>query len=41
MLVDPGPVQDKEIMQDGKPLRQVYYRIAQGYLGKQNLGNLE
>jgi dolichol-phosphate mannosyltransferase len=41
MLVDPGPVQDKEIMQDGKPLRQVYYRIAQGYLGKQNLGNLK
>ena len=41
MLVEPGPVRDREIMQDGKPLRQFYYRIAQGYLGKQYLGNLE
>jgi dolichol-phosphate mannosyltransferase len=41
MLVDPGPVQDWEVMQDGKPLRQVYYRIAQGYLGKQNVGKLK
>jgi dolichol-phosphate mannosyltransferase len=41
MLVDPGPVQDWEVMQDGKPLRQVYYRIAQGYLGKQNVGELK
>jgi len=41
MLMDPGPVQDREIVQDGKPLRQIYYRIAHGYLGKQHLGNLE
>ncbi|HEX8873216.1 MAG TPA: glycosyltransferase family 39 protein [Nitrosospira sp.] len=41
MLVDPGPVQDREIVHNGKPLRQVYYRIAHGYLGKQHVGNLD
>ncbi|SEL35569.1 glycosyltransferase family 39 protein [Nitrosovibrio tenuis] len=41
MLVDPGPVQDREIVQDGKSLRQVYYRVAYGYLGEQHLGNLK
>jgi len=38
MLVDPGPVQDREIVQDGKPLRHVYYRVAHGYVGKTKLG---
>ena len=34
MLVQPGPIQERVIMREGKPLRQVHYRIAQGYLGK-------
>jgi dolichol-phosphate mannosyltransferase len=34
MLVQPGPVQERVVMRDGKPLRRVYYRIAAGYLGK-------
>lgn len=38
MLVDPGPVKDLAIVQDGKPLRNVYYRIAHGYVGKTELG---
>ena len=33
MLYQPGPIQYREIMRDNKPLRRVYYRIAQGYLG--------
>ncbi len=32
-LVQPGAVQEVEIEREGKPLRRVYYRIAQGYLG--------
>ena len=35
MLVDPGPVRELAIVEDGKPLRGVYYRVAHGYLGKQ------
>jgi dolichol-phosphate mannosyltransferase len=38
MLVDAGPVRDREIVQDGKPLRNVYYRIAYGYVGKTKPG---
>lgn len=34
MLVQPGPVRERAVMRDDKPLRRVYYRIAQGYLGK-------
>ncbi|MEP6879793.1 MAG: dolichyl-phosphate beta-D-mannosyltransferase, partial [Nitrosospira sp.] len=34
MLVQPGPIQERVVMREGKPLRQVHYRIAQGYLGK-------
>jgi dolichol-phosphate mannosyltransferase len=34
MLVQPGPIQARVVMRDCKPLRQVYYRIAEGYLGK-------
>ena len=33
VLVQPGTVQEVAIERDGKPLRRVYYRIAQGYLG--------
>lgn len=33
MLYQPGPIQYRVIMRDNKPLRRVYYRIAQGYLG--------
>ena len=34
MLVQPGSIQEQVAMRDGKPLRRIYYRIAQGYLGK-------
>jgi len=34
MLMQPGPIQERVVMREGKPLRQVHYRIAQGYLGK-------
>ncbi len=33
MLDQAGPIQQKIILRDGKPLRFLYYRIAQGYLG--------
>lgn len=33
MLDQPGPIQQKVILREGKPLRFIYYRIAQGYLG--------
>jgi dolichol-phosphate mannosyltransferase len=33
MLYHPGTVEYFEILKDGKPLRRVYYRIAEGYLG--------
>ncbi|MDN5936593.1 MAG: dolichyl-phosphate beta-D-mannosyltransferase, partial [Nitrosospira sp.] len=33
MLVQPGPIQKRAILREGRPLRKVYYRIAQGYLG--------
>jgi dolichol-phosphate mannosyltransferase len=36
MLDRPGPIQYRTIMRDNKQLRGVYYRIAQGYLGKVN-----
>jgi dolichol-phosphate mannosyltransferase len=35
MLVDPDPIQELAIVEEGKPLRGVYYQIAHGYLGKQ------
>ena len=34
MLVQPGPIGEHVAMRDGKLLRRIYYRIAQGYLGK-------
>jgi dolichol-phosphate mannosyltransferase len=34
MLVQPGPIREQVATRDGNPLRRVYYRIAQGYLGK-------
>ena len=34
MLVRPGPIQERAVMRGDKLLRQVHYRIAQGYLGK-------
>ena len=33
-LVQPGPIQERVVMREGKPLRQVHYLIAQGYLGE-------
>jgi dolichol-phosphate mannosyltransferase len=33
LLVQPGPIKELTIERDGKPLRGVYYRVAQGYLG--------
>ena len=36
MLDRPGPILYRAIMRDNKQLRGVYYRIAQGYLGKAN-----
>lgn len=33
VLDQPGPIQQKVVLRDGKPLRTIYYRIAQGYLG--------
>lgn len=33
-LVRPGPIQERTIVREGKVLRKIYYRIAQGYLGK-------
>jgi dolichol-phosphate mannosyltransferase len=33
-LVQPGPIQERTIVQEDKPLRKIYYRVAQGYLGK-------
>src|SRR6185437_13988879 len=32
MLMQPGPIQERVVMREGKPLRQVHYRIAEGYL---------
>lgn len=37
MLYQPGPIQYRVIMRDNKPLRRVYYRIAQGYQGYQGI----
>ncbi|SDQ63510.1 dolichol-phosphate mannosyltransferase [Nitrosospira multiformis] len=36
MLVQPGPVLERTILRENKPLRKIYYRIAQGYLGQTN-----
>jgi dolichol-phosphate mannosyltransferase len=33
MLGQLGPIERQEIMRDGKPLREIYYRIARGYTG--------
>ncbi|HVW65932.1 MAG TPA: glycosyltransferase family 39 protein [Nitrosospira sp.] len=33
MLAGLGPIERREIMRDGKPLREIYYRIAHGYKG--------
>lgn len=33
MLDHLGPIQSREVLRDGKLLRHVYYRIAQGYTG--------
>ena len=33
MLDQPGPIQSQLILREDKPLRWVYYRVAQGYLG--------
>ncbi|WP_317536728.1 glycosyltransferase family 39 protein [Nitrosomonas sp. Is37] len=33
MLDQPGPIQSRLIMREDKPLRWVYYRVTQGYLG--------
>lgn len=33
MLDHLGPIQSREVLRDGKLLRYLYYRIAQGYLG--------
>jgi dolichol-phosphate mannosyltransferase len=33
-LVRPGPIQDRTIVREDKVLRKIYYRIAEGYLGK-------
>jgi dolichol-phosphate mannosyltransferase len=33
MLDQPGPIKSLLILREDKPLRWVYYRIAQGYLG--------
>jgi len=33
MLVQPSPIQERIILQEGKPLRKIYYRVAHGYLG--------
>jgi dolichol-phosphate mannosyltransferase len=33
MLDHPGPIQYREIIRDQKPIRRIYYRIAEGYLG--------
>lgn len=41
MLAQPGPILERTIFREGKPLRKVYYRIAQGYLGQMNQPCLE
>jgi dolichol-phosphate mannosyltransferase len=33
-LVRPGPIQERTIVREDKLLRKIYYRIAEGYLGK-------
>ena len=33
MLRQPGPVQNHVIMRNGTPVRRVYFRVAQGFLG--------
>jgi dolichol-phosphate mannosyltransferase len=33
LLVQPGPIRELKIEREGKPLRGIYYRVAQGYLG--------
>ncbi|MEO8992081.1 MAG: glycosyltransferase family 39 protein, partial [Nitrosospira sp.] len=40
-LVQPGPVEELAIIRDGKPLRRVYYRVAQGYSGASNKSAVE
>ena len=35
MLINPEPIQELAIVEEGKPLRGVYYQIAHGYRGKQ------
>ena len=34
MLVQPGPILERTILREDKPLRKIYYRIAQGTWGK-------
>ncbi|KIO49203.1 glycosyltransferase family 39 protein [Nitrosospira sp. NpAV] len=41
MLVQPGPILERMIFREGKPLRKIYYRLAQGYLGQTNQPCLE
>jgi len=33
MLAGLGPIERREVTRDGKPLREIYYRIARGYKG--------
>ena len=33
LLVQPGPIRELKIEREGKPLRGIYYRVAQGYRG--------
>jgi len=35
MLINPEPIEELAIVEEGKPLRGVYYQIAHGYRGKQ------
>jgi dolichol-phosphate mannosyltransferase len=41
MLVQPGPILERTISREDKPLRKIYYRIAQGYLGQMSQPCLE
>jgi dolichol-phosphate mannosyltransferase len=40
-LIQPGPVKELSISRDGKPLRHVYYRVAQGYSGARDKSTIE
>ena len=33
-LIRPGPIQERTIVGEDKVLRKIYYRIAEGYVGK-------